>query len=609
VLAAIALGFFAVILIRTAWICDDAYLTLRTVENAAAGHGLRWNVAERVQVYDHPLWLLILLSARLITRDTYFSTLGLSIGCSLLCLWLILRRARSEASITFAAAAMTLSPLFVSFATSGLESPLVHLLGVATVLAVWHRDPADRPPPVWLAILVSLTALTRWTVFLFAAPSLVAFTATATRRRKALSVLVAFAPVAIWSTWAFWYYGATVPNTWIADGTAGADWATRLSVGASFVRASAIIDPILAVLLIGGLSAGFGGDRSDVLMAASAAVVVVAVVFRGGHAQAGQDLTLPFLVGVMLAVRRLNVAPPRIAWGAALGIILLGWPMAHATVGASDEYGRDFKRTARTHDGRAEWYQSTGLLLTNRQTAAPRHPDADRARSLRGESQAVAISTNPGMFGIAAGPSVHVLDPDGRTDPLIARLPRAVGARWQWTVERRIPDGYEDALRQQASTGLEPSIGSLFAMLRLVTHARLTDSGRLSTLLRLPREVPKLVAASSYGAARVRLGDLGSSTVSPPFALREGGLIVELGNRRPLSRLTARLSARYDYEVLLLDDGDPVSAIQSPRASWGDAPDEVRSLDLNSRPSGNELWFRCGRGTGPCVVSELTIGD
>src|SRR5215218_3954931 len=85
VLAAIALGFFAVILIRTAWIGDDAYLTLRTVENAATGHGLRWNLAERVQVYDHPLWLLILLAARLITGDTYFTTLALSIGCSLLC--------------------------------------------------------------------------------------------------------------------------------------------------------------------------------------------------------------------------------------------------------------------------------------------------------------------------------------------------------------------------------------------------------------------------------------------------------------------------------------------------------------------------------------------
>src|SRR5438128_624747 len=110
VLAAIALGFFAVILIRTAWISDDAYLTLRTVENAATGHGLRWNVAERVQVYDHPLWLFILLTARVITGDTYFSTLGSSIGGSLLCLWLILRRARSEASVAFATAAITLSP-------------------------------------------------------------------------------------------------------------------------------------------------------------------------------------------------------------------------------------------------------------------------------------------------------------------------------------------------------------------------------------------------------------------------------------------------------------------------------------------------------------------
>ena len=46
---------FAVVLVTSAWLCDDAYITFRTVENTVEGFGPRWNVIERVQTYTHPL--------------------------------------------------------------------------------------------------------------------------------------------------------------------------------------------------------------------------------------------------------------------------------------------------------------------------------------------------------------------------------------------------------------------------------------------------------------------------------------------------------------------------------------------------------------------------
>ena len=42
------LAFF-LLLIRTAWLDDDAYITFRTVDNVLHGYGLRWNVLNRVQ--------------------------------------------------------------------------------------------------------------------------------------------------------------------------------------------------------------------------------------------------------------------------------------------------------------------------------------------------------------------------------------------------------------------------------------------------------------------------------------------------------------------------------------------------------------------------------
>ena len=46
--------------VRVAWLGDDAYITLRTVENWCSGLGLRWNLVDRVQTFTHPLWMLLL---------------------------------------------------------------------------------------------------------------------------------------------------------------------------------------------------------------------------------------------------------------------------------------------------------------------------------------------------------------------------------------------------------------------------------------------------------------------------------------------------------------------------------------------------------------------
>ena len=40
---------YAFVAIKSAWLSDDAYITLRTVSNWLAGFGPVWNVDERVQ--------------------------------------------------------------------------------------------------------------------------------------------------------------------------------------------------------------------------------------------------------------------------------------------------------------------------------------------------------------------------------------------------------------------------------------------------------------------------------------------------------------------------------------------------------------------------------
>src|SRR6187402_2076752 len=67
--------------LRYAWVAEDAYITFRVVDNFTHGYGLRWNVAERVQVYTHPLWLLLHCVFALFIDNIYRLTIVLSAIC------------------------------------------------------------------------------------------------------------------------------------------------------------------------------------------------------------------------------------------------------------------------------------------------------------------------------------------------------------------------------------------------------------------------------------------------------------------------------------------------------------------------------------------------
>ena len=90
---------FLAILLRTAWLSDDALITLRTVLNFTHGYGLTFNVAERVQTYTHPLWMLMLTGTYLVAGNVYYAAIGLSVGISLVVFWSTLRLAATSAQV------------------------------------------------------------------------------------------------------------------------------------------------------------------------------------------------------------------------------------------------------------------------------------------------------------------------------------------------------------------------------------------------------------------------------------------------------------------------------------------------------------------------------
>jgi arabinofuranosyltransferase len=112
-----------ILLISSAWVEDDAYITLRVVDNFVHGYGLSWNVGEHVQVYTHPFWMFLLIAGYAISKHSFLTTIGVSIVIALLGIIIFFFKVARTASAAIAGFALLLfSKAFIDYALAVISS-------------------------------------------------------------------------------------------------------------------------------------------------------------------------------------------------------------------------------------------------------------------------------------------------------------------------------------------------------------------------------------------------------------------------------------------------------------------------------------------------------
>ncbi len=212
------------------FIQDDAFISFRYAQNLADGLGLEWNPGERVEGYSNFLWTLLVAAGMKLGAEPAAFTLwvGLAFFCwSLLFAW----RLALEAGLGHAGALITLllagtNFTFSSYATGGLETPLVTALFLAacliSALAMNGRIGRERGL-LLLSAVATAGLLTRMdAVILFTGPVLAVFVGgppggPGMRRRIAADVArLAVIPAVIvggWLAWKYFYYGDLFPRS------------------------------------------------------------------------------------------------------------------------------------------------------------------------------------------------------------------------------------------------------------------------------------------------------------------------------------------------------------------------------------------------------------
>jgi arabinofuranosyltransferase len=336
------------------WVDEDAFINFRIIDNLLAGHGLVFNIGERVEVDSDPLWVFTLTGLHEIVPFVALEWLSVVLG--LVCTGVgFVTGGRAIQRLGAVRQESTVFPLGLliasvvagvwEFVTSGLEMSMVFLwLGTSFLLLV--RVEARRRGAVPAAVIMGLGSLIRpelalgSAVFVVALFLVMAGPGWSGPGRRLVRYGVALAaglalPVAF-EVFRMGYYALLVPNTGLAKAGGSAWWSQGLTYLWNFVSPYTLWLPLaLAVPFVVAPARAWWrrGDRLAVVVLCTPAVVgladVLYVVHLGGdymHARLLLPgffaLCLPVFVTVR-QVRSLLVVP--LVGIAVWAVVCAGW--------------------------------------------------------------------------------------------------------------------------------------------------------------------------------------------------------------------------------------------------------------------------------------------
>jgi arabinofuranosyltransferase len=467
---------------RVAWLSDDAFITLRTIDNFVNGFGLRWNVDERVQAYTHPLWLGALVLPYFATREAWLTTIIVSLTISAIAIALAARTAPDARTRCLLVVALASSSAFRDYSTSGLENPLAHLILAALALVATgapHRAGL-------LGGLLAAALLTRLDLALLALPISLCPLLAAPSWHSTRRFMLGLAPLLAWEVFAVCYYGFPFPNTAYAKLATGIPRDELVDQGLRYLRDSFATDsPTLVTIGVAAASGVLVGTWRARAWSAGLLAYLAYVIWIGGDFMSGRFLSAPLLVAVMLLGRErpaglLLVAPMTLVAGLLAGSAswpgTLPTPAERASVsphGIVDE--------RRFHAPELGLFTAAGIRTSPDTRAITRAVSGWHTQGLRLREITVA-----GVPGFLAGPSIHLVDVMALADPLLARLP----AKRPWRVghyERRVPEGYLETLASGTNQIRDVSTRALWEQIRQVTRDPLWSRARWTAIWHLNR--------------------------------------------------------------------------------------------------------------------------
>ena len=313
------------VLLPNAWISEDAYISLRVAKNLLGGYGPVWNIDYLVQVFTHPLWMVVMTASQLFfPAHAAQALIGFSILGTLIALVLMLRDIKVRWVMVISVLVLLASKSFVDFATSGLENPLLY------ILVPGSHEYLNRRRVFWLTLYFALAACTRLDAAALFVPAFIPLVVQQWRQRQfwILNVAKGLTPLIAWELFSLFYYGYLLPNTYYAKVHTYIPKQNSGLHAYNYFANSARLGQNYPSGDRTGLSSGQLGPEkpAPAIPRTGHCVYLLAVILDGGDYMTGRFFAVPLILAVYLMAMWLQEPHhwPKLARPAlALGLVVL----------------------------------------------------------------------------------------------------------------------------------------------------------------------------------------------------------------------------------------------------------------------------------------------
>jgi arabinofuranosyltransferase len=309
-------------------------------------------------------------------------------------------------------------------------------------------------------------------------------------------MLLGFAPLMAWEVFSILYYGFPFPNTAYAKLTGGHPAIEYWQHGVNYYRSFVNSDPAGALVVALGVLLPLYQRRLNWLPLLAGGLLYMIYIARvGGDFMQGRLFTAPLLIatiGLIDSASALSLRWKR-SWITPLlvgAILVLQFHGPRPPVETTRNYG--FARENQEDpwhvaDERGFYYPLTGLLSSSvdgQESFAWKWKQ--QGLEWRASGTRVGVTRPIGLMGYYAGPSVYIIDLQGLSDPLLARLTAEKDVNWRTGhLSRKMPDGYETAVIAGADQLRDPQLAEYYSALRRIVSGPLFSTARFQTIWKM----------------------------------------------------------------------------------------------------------------------------
>ena len=492
-----AIMLFAIVLVYSAWLHDDAYITFRTVDNFVNGYGLTWNVSERVETYSNPLWMFLVSIPYFFTNEIYYTSIILSIIISVLVVLIFaFKISKTVLGAILGIGIFIFSKPFIDYSTSGLENPLTHLI-IAVFLLVYikSRNNFDFKTLFLLSLITSLGVVNRLDTLVLFLPCLVFAFLKLPKIKGLYMVAIGLLPAIAWKGFSLFYYGFPLPNTAYAKVlNTGLDRIVLVQEGLSYFENLIRWHPLTFFIIMIGMTIPFIIKEKRLIPVTLGIIFyLIFIIESGGDQMTGRYFSAPLFIAVIL-LSQCNFTTFRRVPLVVLSIIVIvvGVMTPNSPLFSDENYvllpEYSMSKTSMIGDSRGGHYPDTGLLNNLPFNEGPYHQWGIFGEQLKANKKSPIERGPIGMAGFYAGPEIHIIDFYALGDPLLSKMPYTESFQFYaegWSIghfRRALPTGYFETIQSGVNMIEDECLAKYYDKLSIITRGNLFDGNRIQEI-------------------------------------------------------------------------------------------------------------------------------